>query len=243
MSLALELVILSLLALAAGVVFGATGFGFAVVLMGFYPLILGVRSANVVVTLIGLIVPVYLILPLLGELRWRVLMPVVIGTIVGIPVGVWGLVRLNETVLMRSLGIFIILYLGYVIFLKARLNYKTPVHVGYAAGAVGGAFAGAFTAGGPPVVAFLASLELTKHELKANILAFIVFATVYKVFFFFYHDLMTWKMVIYAVVLLLPTFAGVIAGQKLFDRISTPLFQRVVQALLLVSAVYMVVGA
>ncbi|MEX2445630.1 MAG: sulfite exporter TauE/SafE family protein [Alkalispirochaeta sp.] len=227
----------------AGVVLGATGFGFAVVLMGFYPLLLGVRSANVVVTLIGLIVPIYLIYPLLGDLRWKVLMPVVVGTVLGIPLGVWGLVRLDETVLMRALGIFIALYLGYDIFLKARLNYRTPSQMGYLAGVVGGAFAGAFTAGGPPVVAFLASLDLTKHQLKANILAFIVFATVYKVFFFAYHELMTWKMVIYAAVLLLPTFAGVIAGQKLFDRISTPLFQRVVQALLLTSALYMVVGA
>jgi len=236
----MQTVLISGLALGAGVVFGSTGFGFAVVLMAVYPFIIGITSANVVITLVGLIMPAYLLYGLLGKIRWGLLSRVFVGAAVGIPLGVQGLVHLDEALLTFSLGIFLIVYVLYDIFLKPRLRGDVPRSVGYLSGGVAGAFMGAFTAGGPPVVAYLASMDLEKHELKATIVAFVLLATIYKVLFLFFQGMVTTAMLIQVAIILPPTFAGVLIGQLVFRWISSPIFNRLVQFTLLVSAIYMV---
>lgn len=239
----MQLLLLAPLTFGAAIVFGATGFGFAVLLMGLFPIIIGIKDANVVVTLLGIVLPLYLLYPIRHYIRWRVLAPVLVATAVGIPLGVWGLVRFPESIMMRSLGAFLILYLAYDLFIKGRLGKSVSPAFGYVAGGLGGAFAGAFTAGGPPVVAYFTSLDLGKHALKANILVFIFLTVIYKIGFFIYHGLITVETIEVAAVLLVPSFLGMFVGQFLFSRMPTKLFQRVVQALLFLSAVYMILTA
>lgn len=236
----METVLLSALALAAGVVFGATGFGFAVVLMAIYPLIVDITSANVIVTLVGLVIPFYLLYGLRGSVRWGVLARVFVGAALGIPLGVRGLVRFDERTLMLSLGTFLVLYVLYDVLFKPRFRMQVPTFLGYFSGVVAGAFMGAFTAGGPPVVAYLTSLELDKHELKANIVAFILVATIYKVFFLLLHGVVTTAMAINAAIVLPSALVGVLIGQLVFRWLSSPVFTRVVQLTLICSAIYMV---
>jgi uncharacterized membrane protein YfcA len=236
-----ELVVLSLLTLIASFIAGVAGFGFAVFLMGFFPLMLGVKFANVLVSLTGIATAVYLLVPLWRKIHWGAVARVLVGTAIGIPAGVWVLVKVDDRVLTIGLGIFILLYVLYEVLFRHRIGKKVPLYLGFGAGFLGGAFSGAVTAGGPPVVAFLSSLDLDKNRTKATILAYIVAASFYKLFFLLYFDFITSRVLMYTALLLGPTFIGMFAGKSLFNRLSTDTFRRVVLGILFGAAVFIIV--
>ena len=237
----MELIALSLLTVVASVIAGVSGFGFAVFLMSFFPLILGVKDANVLVSLAGIAITIYLFVPLRRKVKWWIVARILAGMVVGIPAGVWILVRVNEKYLAIGLGTFIILYIMYDLLILHRFKKQVPLHFGYFAGFVGGAFAGAITAGGPPIVAFLSSLEHDKETTKANVLAYITIASLYKVVFLLYYNLITRQMLVYSAVLLIPSFAGMLIGKAVFKRLSNEWFRRVVLGILLIAAVIIIV--
>ena len=239
----MEIAVLSLLTVVASFIAGVSGFGFAVFLMSFFPIFLGVKDANVLVSLAGIGITIYLFVPLRKKVKWWVVARVIGGMVIGIPVGVWILVRVNERNLAIGLGVFILLYILYDLTLRHRIQRRVPLFFGYLAGFVGGAFAGAITAGGPPIVAFLSSLEYDKETTKANVLAYITVASLYKVVFLVSYNLITRQMLIYTAFLLVPSFVGMLAGKTVFDRISNVMFRRVVLGVLFGAAVIIILKA
>jgi uncharacterized membrane protein YfcA len=238
-----ELIALSLLTVIASFIAGVSGFGFAVFLMSFFPIILGVKDANVLVSLAGIAITIYMFVPLRRKVKWRVVARVIAGMAIGIPVGVWILVRVNERYLAIGLGTFILLYIVYDLLIRHRFKKHVPLFFGYFAGFVGGAFTGAITAGGPPIVAFLSSLEYDKETTKASVLAYITIASLYKVVFLMYYSLITQQMLFYSALLLIPSFAGMLAGKAVFKRISNDMFRRVVLGILCGAAIIIIVKA
>jgi len=236
----LELLALSLLTVLASFVLGVTGFGFAVVAMGLFPLVIGIRSASVLVAFVGLPIVFYLLVPLIRRIEWKALLRVVIGLLAGTPVGIWILIRVQERYLMIGLGGFLVLYLLYDALIRTRSQRQLPPLVGYVAGFVGGAFGGAFNTNGPPAVAYVSSLRLEKHVAKATILAYVTLGALYKVGFLLYRGMITRQMLFYGAVLLGPTFVGMFLGKLVFKRVSSTVFQWAVQGLLLVVAVLMI---
>jgi uncharacterized membrane protein YfcA len=237
----LELLALSLLTVVASFVLGVTGFGFAVVLMGFFPLVIGIKSASVLVAFVGLPILFYLLIPLIKHIEWKALLRVLIGLGAGTPLGIWVLIRIEEGYLMIGLGVFLVFYLAYDALVHARTKRRLPRFVGYVAGFIGGAFGGAYNTNGPPVVAYVSSLHLEKHVAKATILAYIAFAALYKLGFLVYKGMITRQMLLYAAVLLGPTFAGMLLGKLVFNRVSSTAFRWAVQGLLLAIAILMIV--
>lgn len=239
----MEIIVLSLLTIIASFIAGVSGFGFAVFLMSFFPIILGVKDANVLVSLAGIAITIYLFVPLRKKVKWWVVVRVLAGMTLGIPVGVWILVRVNERYLAIGLGIFILLYVVYDLLFRHRIKSQVPLFFGYFAGFVGGAFAGAITAGGPPIVAFFSSLEYDKERTKANVLAYITVASLYKVIFLVYYRLITGQMLVYSALLLIPSFVGMLGGKAVFNRISNDAFRRVVLGILFGAAIIILVKA
>jgi uncharacterized membrane protein YfcA len=237
----MEIIVLSLLTIIASFIAGVSGFGFAVFLMGFFPIFLGVKDANVLVSLAGIAFTVYMFVPLRRKVKWWVVARVIAGMAIGIPAGVWILVRIDERFLAIGLGSFIILYIVYDLLFRHRIKKQVPLYFGYFAGLLGGAFAGAITAGGPPIVAFFSSLEYDKETTKANVLAYITVASLYKALFLVHYSLITKQMLVYTVYLTLPSFIGMFGGKAVFNRISNEVFRRVVLGILFAAAVIILV--
>ena len=239
----MEILVLSLLTIIASFIAGVSGFGFAVFLMSFLPIFLGIKDANVLVSLAGIAFTVYMFVPFRRKVRWRIVARVIAGMAVGIPAGVWVLVRIDERFLSIGLGSFIILYIVYDLMFRHRIKKQVPLIFGYFAGFLGGAFAGAITAGGPPIVAFFSSLEYDKETTKANLLAYITVASLYKAVFLVYYRLITQQMLVYTAVLLIPSFIGMLGGKAVFTRISNDVFRKVVLGILFIAAVIILIKA
>jgi uncharacterized membrane protein YfcA len=139
---------------AAAFVRSAVGFGDAVVAMPILAMALGVRTATPLVAFVG---PTISLLILAGSWRrveFKAAGRLVAATLLGIPVGVYGLARLPEAPLKIALGSIILLYgLFGLVRPPARIETEKawmPWALGVSAGVLGGAY----NTNGPPVVAY-----------------------------------------------------------------------------------------
>jgi uncharacterized membrane protein YfcA len=238
-----EIALLSILTMAASFIAGVAGFGYAVFLMSFFPLILDIKTANVLVSLSGMAITIYMFIPLRQYIGWGIVARVLVGMAFGIPAGMWILVKMDEQVLTIALGAFILLYILYELLHRRREGKSTPVYLGYGAGFLGGAFAGSISAGGPPVVAYLSALDLDKYAAKASIVAYVLITSFYKLLFLVYLDLITRKIALYTAFLIMPSFVGMFIGKAVFNRLSSEMFRRVVLGILFSAAVIIIFKA
>ena len=227
--------------LTASFVSGLSGFGFGLIAMALLPLLIGIKLANAFVSFCGLAIFASLTIPLRKHIAWRALVPLLVGTALGVPIGVYGLVNLPEGLLLKILAGFILSYVAFALIVQNRVHFHMDRRWGYLAGFVGGIISGALSAGGPPVIMYCDSLNLGKKGFKATLHVFFVLLILYKIPIFYISGLLTaelWRILLFYS----PVVAvGTVAGILLFHRLSDLWFRRIVLILLTVFAVIMIV--
>ena len=144
----------------AGVLFvaafvrSALGFGDAVVAMPLLAMALGLRTATPLVAFVGPTISILILARDWRRVEFKTAGRLVAATLLGIPVGIYGLARLPEAPLKIALGFLILLY---GLFGLARPGTRLereraalPWIVGWSAGVLGGAY----NTNGPPIVAY-----------------------------------------------------------------------------------------
>jgi len=144
----------------AGVLFvaafirSALGFGDAVVAMPLLAMALGLRTATPLVAFVGPTISLLILARDWRRVEFRTAGRLIAATLLGIPVGIYGLARLPETPLKIALGSIILLYGVFGLARPGtRLKREKPAFpwlVGWSAGVLGGAY----NTNGPPIVAY-----------------------------------------------------------------------------------------
>ena len=132
----------------------ALGFGDAVVAMPLLAMTVGLKTASPLVAFMG---PTISLMILAGnwrriELRsaWRL----IVASLLGIPVGIYGLARVPEGPLKVLLGLLILLYgIAGLARPKARIRSEKP-WLPWSVGWIAGVLGGAYNTNGPPVVVY-----------------------------------------------------------------------------------------
>ncbi len=231
-----EILIVFVSVFLGSVVVGAAGFGSAavggaVMLFWFVPVsaVPILNAASLTTQLISL-----------GEL-WKVIQlrgcqPLIIGGLLGIPVGVWLLQHTDPDLFRVVFGVFLLSWCGYLL---ARPNLKTQrrgsiveVLVGITGGLTGGliAFPGAFPA------IWTTMTRKTKEEQRGTIQIFILVIQVATFFYLLANGLVDRNFIFKYIAMLPAIMIGTFVGVHLFRKIDETLFRRFVLALLLVAA-------
>jgi uncharacterized protein len=110
-----------------------------------------------------------------AKVDWKLVGVIILGTIVGIPLGYGFIFALGDQAVFRlALGAVLLIFAFHGLF-RPALKKQLHLIVGTAAGIVSGFFAGAFTAGGPPLALFVYSRQ--KNPMDAMCTLQIVFLT------------------------------------------------------------------
>jgi uncharacterized membrane protein YfcA len=144
----------------AGIIFvaafvrSALGFGDAVIAMPLLAMVIGLKTATPLVAFMGPTISIIILARSWRGGDMKSVARLIVASLLGIPLGIYGLARLPEEPLKIALGILILLY---GVFGLARpgariRNEKAwlPWLVGWTAGVLGGAY----NTNGPPVVAY-----------------------------------------------------------------------------------------
>ena len=224
----------------ASFVMGLTGFGIALVAMAFLPWVMSPVTAIVVLTLYALVFSVVVAFQLRRDLTPRALIDLLIGTVAGTPIGVWGLASLPVSAINRLIGLVLVL----VVVLEFR--GVMPSHLvgrwwGLATGFLAGVIGGAVGTPGPPVIVYATTQGWGPRTMKANTMAFFVANQGAILLGYWWAGLLTRETAEVAAAFALPALAGVGAGVALFGRLDPVVFRRIVFGMLLVSGLVLLV--
>jgi uncharacterized membrane protein YfcA len=232
--------------LALGLIFAASAFT-----MSFA----GFGLALIAVPLLSLILPIKMAVPVQFPylwglfifqawhyrqyVDWRETKPLIVGSLVGITGGTLLLYHLSEAILIRALSIFIA---GTVLFNLTPAGKKTIARYannpwwGRICGFLSGAFLGAYTIGGPPIVLYIMSITDNPQKTKGTLGTFFSFQLIYVAVAYYVLGVFTWEGIKitgqYTPLVLLSCLAGFWA----FGKASSQVYRRVVDILLLATS-------
>ncbi len=224
----------------ASFVMGLTGFGIALVAMAFLPWLMSPVTAIVVLTIYALVFSLAVIVQLRHDLTPRALLDLLIGTVVGTPLGVWVLATLPVSALNRLIGLVL------VIVVMLELRGVMPRRLvgrawGLATGFLSGLIGGAVGTPGPPVIVYATTQGWSPRTMKANTMGFFVVNQGAILIAYWWAGLLTREVATVAAAFALPALAGVGAGVALFGRLDPVRFRRIVFGLLLISGLILLV--
>jgi hypothetical protein len=225
--------------LAASFVMGLAGFGIALVSLAFLPYLMPPATAVALMTFYALAFATAVVVQLRHEVEPRALTDLLLGTVAGTPLGVWGLAALPTAALDRLIGLMLLVAVG----LEWRRVYPqrlTRRGWGLGAGVLAGVIGGAVGTPGPPVILYAASQQWSPRAMKANLSAFFTVNQGVILAGYWWAGLLTGEIWSLAVSYAVPAAIGCLAGVALFDRLDAARFRRFVFALLFVSGLTLV---
>lgn len=167
-TLDLDLAIALLVAIAAGMAHGFTGFGGAMVAMPLYAVLFGPVEALAILVFAGVIGSAQLTVSAMRIVRWAHLIPMMVAAIIFTPLGVLSLVTVDPDLIRRAIGVLVLvgaLVIGF------GWTYKGPRNTvsGAAAGALAGYLTGSTGMGGPSLAAYMLAFPDPATVQRANI--------------------------------------------------------------------------
>jgi len=213
---------------------GLAGFGIGLVSLAFLPYLMSPSEAIVLTTLYAAAFALAIFVPVRRDFTPARVADLIVGTVVGTPLGVWALATFPASVLNRLIGGMLLVAVG----LEWRRLYPEKLEGrrwGLGAGVLAGVIGGAVGTPGPPVVLYATTQGWGPRTIKANLQAFFVVNQAVILAGYGWAGLLTDEVWRLAAVFAVPAIAGVALGVGLFNRVDPVRFRRIVFALLFVS--------
>ena len=240
-TLDVDLAIALLVAIAAGMAHGFTGFGGALVAMPLYAVLFGPVEALAILVFAGVVGSAQLTVRAMRIVRWPHVFPMMVAAIIFTPLGVISLVTIDPDLIRRAIGILV---LAGALVIGFGWTYKGPRNTasGAAAGALAGYLTGSTGMGGPPLAAYMLAFPDPADVQRANIVvmtALLITVTLVGLFIAGSFHLET----IVRTILLTPVYMfGAWWGGRLFHSRFQTLFRRAAIGLLVAGGIVALVA-
>jgi uncharacterized protein len=215
------------------------GFGTAMVGMPLIVGVLGIAISAPLIAMVGLTLEVVMLSYYRQSVNLTVMWRLIAAAVVGIPLGIYAVRRIDEEIVLTVLGIVIA---GYAVYglLRLRLPELRSSLWGYGAGFLSGVLGGAYNTAGPPVVMYGHCKRWPPEEFRGNLQGFFLVIDVlvvanHAVVGNFNPDV--WRNYLIA---LAPLFLGFIVGTRLAKRIDPALYSRIVLVMLVILGVRLI---
>jgi uncharacterized protein len=219
----------------AAIVRGFSGFGFSLLAITAISLILPVAQIVPSIFLLEIAASLNLIPGIWREIHWGSLRWLMVGYVVGLPVGGYALIHAPAEPAQIVLGIFVI---GTAILMLRGFHLERTPGAGASTGTgvASGVLNGAFGIGGPPVILFYFSAPGAAAIGRASVIAFFLFTDLLGILFFASQGIVTTQSFIQSLAWLPALLIGVWLGAHGFRRMNQAAFRRWVLVILIALA-------
>jgi uncharacterized protein len=228
-----DTVLVAATAFVAGLMRGFSGFGAALTIAPVLALAVGPRAAIPAILIVMLTTSLQLLPKALTSVKWSTVTPLSIGGAIGIPIGAWLLIIVDQETIRRSISITVVFF---AVLMLIGWRYKGSIGpaVSAFAGGLGGLISGAAAAGGPAVIMFLLAGPESAARNRAAIILYFIFTQAVALVVYAFGGLMTWK-IFWIALPMIPTISlGTWIGEKMFGRASDELYRRIALAFLMI---------
>ena len=230
----------SWLALAGGFVNGLSGFGMAMVAIAFWLQALSPATASSLAAICAVVAHLQSVSMIVHAIDARRLAPFIVGGLIGIPIGTWLLVGIDEHSFRLWIGALMAAYAAIMLSGRVRIRVKGGVAADGAVGLAGGILGALAGLSGAPAAIWAGMRDWSKDQRRAvlqpfNMAILAVAIVAHGVAGLFTADLL--RAMLFAVP---TTLVGAYVGKSLYRRLGDHHFDRVVLAILLVAGVILV---
>ncbi len=219
-----------LLILIIGVGFGfyvQSVVGFAAALVSL-PIILNVLNIQESVALLSIFFLIFSII--LISKNWKIIdkktiLEMSIGIIAGLFLGIYILKFGSPIILKKALGIFVILFVGYLHIKKKKIEFFKKL--GLLFGFTGGTFSGLFSTGGPPIVFYIYNKLDKPNIVRATIIGTIGITDFIRFPLLIFSDILTYNIFLKSLYVLPFFILSFYLGHKTYHRINENIFKNV----------------
>ena len=232
-----------LLSIVASFIQRASGFGFGIFVMMFFPFIL--PSYGESITLSGLLAgttALFITLRHWKQIQWRSVAIIILFNIITAYLSIEFISNIDNAAMKRYLGIVLIAVAIYFLFWENRISLLLKSNLSRAAiGTISGVMGGVFAMPGPAVVLYCVSAIKNKMQYMATMQALsVVFNLFYTSFrakagFFSENTLYYWGIGICGIII------GAYIGAWCFDRISRKTLRKAVCVLMIASGIIAII--
>ncbi|HOX36649.1 MAG TPA: sulfite exporter TauE/SafE family protein [Candidatus Brocadiia bacterium] len=220
MNSALCIIIVPLVTFMAAFVQGASGFGFGLVCMALFLDFMGVRDASVIVTCCTFCLNLVILSKLYKHFQWKGIVPLYLSVMIAIPIGVFFMAKADPVILKRIMGAVLILGGVYGVIPTLTKKKWHPVRAGIPCGFLSGLMAGAFSTGGPPLVAYLSTQRFSRYRYSATLQVMFFSASVLRMIMMQQFGLIRPGVILLAAVGMVTAVIGSAMGLKVLTRLS-----------------------
>jgi uncharacterized membrane protein YfcA len=221
-------------------VFGLAGFGIGLVALSLLPFVMPPATVVPLVAVYSAVVSLVGALQLRREVLWPHIRFLLLGAVVGAPLGTWVLATLPAGMLRRLIGgvlLVIVIIEWYGLYPQHKPGKGWALCAGWWSGLLGGAVG----TPGPPVILYAAMQHWSPRAFKATLQTFFLANQLVTLGLYRWQGLLTREVMWLAVTFAVPAILGMAAGIYLFDRINHTQFRRVVFAFLAVSGLALII--
>jgi uncharacterized protein len=230
-------ILISFIALIAGLARGFSGFGAALIFMPLASALVGAQVAAPLLLVIDLIFTLPMIRPAFAKVKFQQVMLMTLGAAITVPLGTWLLgnsdpLTLRWMIAALAIAMLVLLVSGWRYADEPRAHYTMLV------GALSGLFTGIAQLGGPPVVAYLMGGKNAAAPMRAFFIVFFFATTLLSIASYALRHLFTGDVMRLAVIVGPGYGIGLFAGTRIFGLASEEVFRRV--CFLLIAAAVLV---
>jgi len=218
-----------------------SGFGIALVAMSILPAIVGIQTATPLVALIAIVLELYLFMRYRNAFNLQAIWRIILASLVGIPIGLYALKRVNPEIIVTFLGIILVAYAVYGLIQLTLPELEHP-YWGFLMGFISGIIGGAYNTVGPPVIIYGNCRGWPPNEFKSNLQGFFLITSSVIALGHLISGNLTVEVWKYFLLAAPAIILGIIAGVSFDDVINPELFRKIVLILLLIMGIKLVIG-
>jgi uncharacterized protein len=239
----MELIVIGLIIFASGLIQGLSGFGSALVSISLLPFFMELKTAVPFVAINAMIISAINYHSVRSHFKLKDFTSLLIGSIIGAPIGIMILKFVNPDITKTILGALIIAYSLYCLLKKHTVTVKLKPIWAYIAGITAGIFGGSCTVNGPPVIIYLTKKYEDKHKIKAILAGFFLAAGIVNIIMFAVNGLYTLPVCKYSAGFAVLTILGVFTGNHYYNKINHDIFKKFIYVFLFISGMFLFWGS
>jgi uncharacterized membrane protein YfcA len=215
---------------------GISGFGFALILAPILLLVLNSKSIVVINLFLGIITNIIVFVYSIRSLNLRRILPIVVGSLLGIPLGTWIIVFINPSVLKILIGGVIIVFAVPMVIGFTR-TFEKERAAGGISGFISGILVSSTSLGGPPVVLFMHNQKWLKEDIYHAQAAYFLIINICALAALYISGLVDSRVIMFSASLTPPLLVGMGLGIVAFRKLNQRAFRYLSLAIVIVSGI------
>lgn len=220
----------------AGIVRGFSGFGTGMIVGPIGSALFTPKLALVILLVMDTFPTIPLVLPALKKVVWREVLPMAVGVMLVMPLGIV-LLKYGDVIVLR--WFFSLVIFTAVAILWSGWHYRGPrtYRISALVGGMSGFLGGVSGLSGPPPIIYWMAARTGAGLVRANLIILFSISEVISIAGYYIASIITWEGVLKGLIASPIYFVGLMIGAKLFGKASETVYRRVAFTLILMAAI------